>query len=67
MIKQLLIYKKSDKIGIDGKYPNILLRTVGIHFTFCGIGKSGTINTVEFKKLAEDLEPTSTSYDVIDI
>jgi hypothetical protein len=66
MIKQLLIYRKSDKIGADGKYPNILLRTVGIHPTFVGIGKT-SINPGEFKKLAEDLEPTSTSFDVIDL
>ena len=67
MIKKLLIYRKSEKIGKDGIYPNELIRTVGIHASFVGIGAKGQINGLEFKKLSTDLEPTSTSYDVIDI
>lgn len=58
-MKRLFIYLK-----INDK--KLLLRTVTVHSSFVGIGKLGTINTSEFKKLSEDLEPTSNHYAVVD-
>lgn len=58
-MKRLFIYLKTD----DKK---LLLRTVTVHSSFVGIGKNGAINTSEFKKLADDLEPTSNHYAVVD-
>lgn len=70
-VKQLKLNKMVKKLTIFRKIPgtplNEVLRTVNIHATFVGIGKNGQINSNEFKLLAEDLEPTSTGWSVIDI
>lgn len=61
-MKKLLIYRKNLNTG-----KNELLRSISLFYTFIGIGKWGQINRAEFKSLAEDLEPTLTSFSVIDI
>lgn len=61
-MKKLLIYRKNTDTN-----RNELLRSVNVFYTFIGIGRWGQINQAEFKSLAEDLEPTSTSFSVIDI
>lgn len=66
-MKKLTIFKRSDKIERDGTFKNEVLRSICVHSSFIGIGKNGQINGSEFKKLAQDLEPTSTGISVIDI
>lgn len=61
MRKKLLIYRRNDLGQLE------LLRTIAVAETFIGIGKNGNINNEEFKKLALDLEPDSTSCDIIDL
>lgn len=58
-MKKLFIYRKTD----DKKF---LLRTITVSSSFIGIGKFGAINPGEFKKLAEDLEPTSNQFSIVD-
>lgn len=37
----------------------LALRVVNVHPSFVGFGDKGAINKAEFKKLADDLEPTN--------
>ncbi len=66
-MKKLFIYKKTGFINRDGSSEVALSRTVTVHPSFTGIGKSGAINKSEFKKLAEYLEPGYSNIDVIDV
>lgn len=60
-MKKLLIYSKNQ---YDER---ILLRSIRITNSFIGIGSKGQVNIGEFKKLASDLEPTMTSFELLDI
>lgn len=60
-MKKLAIYTED----FNGK--KVLLRTVRVNRTFIGIGANGQTNHEEFKKLAQDLEPTSTSFQLLNL
>lgn len=65
-MKQVLVYRKTGRINKDGSSELELIRNIRVASTFVGIGRN-TINKLEFKKFCEDLEPTHTFYNVIDI
>lgn len=66
-MKKMFIYKKTGKILKDGTDEIALLRMLTTHPTFVGISNNRDgINVVEFRKLAIDLEPSHTFFNVVD-
>ncbi len=59
--KKLIIYRRIDENTVE------TLRAVTVHFSFIGIGRNGQYNPFEFKRLAQDLEPSHTFYTVINL
>ncbi len=60
-MKKLLIYTK------DHNDKSILIRSMRITPDFIGINKKGEVNEVEFKRLASDLEPHTTSIQIVNL
>jgi hypothetical protein len=60
-MKKLVIYKDVFNEG-KKKVERRVLRSITPGPTFVGYGKNGTINSNEFKKLAQALEPGMTGH-----
>lgn len=59
--KKLIISKRISEEEV------IVLRVVNVHPSFIGIGKNGQVNPFDFKRLAQDLEPDHTFYNILNI